>query len=315
MAPSDPVLRETESEADPQGYLVRVGEVDRIHFLDWGPPPATGDAGTGAVRSVLLLHGLAATAWSWAPVARRLRARRQVVAQDLRGHGLSDAPTTGYRPDQLADDALAVAEGAGLLDQGRPPLVVAGHGFGAIVAAWVARRLGAACAAVVLVDGGWEHPAESSGLEPDELLRSLDEPPEVLRSMAAWLADRAAFDPDSWDADQERAARAAVVELPAGRVVPVARPHVLAACVAAMFEHRPAEVLAGVAAPIVALVAAEDEAGTRRLMLARVAEVVRAAGRPVIEVVDFPAAGHNLMRYHPAAVAEAIAAAGGASRA
>ena len=59
----------------------------------------------------------------------------------------------------------------------------------------------------MLVDGGWEDVAETSGMEPDEFLRGLDEPPEVLRSMAAFLADRRDFDPATWDADEEAGAR------------------------------------------------------------------------------------------------------------
>jgi pimeloyl-ACP methyl ester carboxylesterase len=297
---------------DPQGFLVTVDGVDRIHFLDWGLPGPLGASSAArgeAANPVLLIHGIAGTAWTWAPVARRLRDRHRVVAQDLRGHGLSDAPTVGYWPEELAADALAVAEGGGLLDAGRP-LIVAGHGFGAIVAAWLAVRLGESCGGVVLVDGGWEHPEAATGLEPDEFVRSLDEPPEVMKSMADWLADRAAFDPGTWDADQEWAARAAVVELPAGRVVLAARPHVLAACVDAMYAHHPAEVLAGIRAPIVALVAAEDEAGQRRAALAVVEKAIQAAGRPPIRVLDFPDAGHNLMRYRPDAVSAAIETAG-----
>ena len=54
-------------------------------------------------------------------------------------------------------------------------------------------------------------------MDVEEFLRGLDEPPEVMRSMAAFLADREAFDPATWDADQERAARATVVETHAGR--------------------------------------------------------------------------------------------------
>ena len=59
---------------------------------------------------------------------------------DLRGHGLSDAPTDdgAYDLDVLADDVVAVAEGSGLLDGRRCRVVLAGHGFGAIVAAWAA---------------------------------------------------------------------------------------------------------------------------------------------------------------------------------
>ena len=59
--------------------------------------------------------------------------------------------------------------------------------------------------------------------------------------MAAYLADRRGLDPATWDADQEAAARAAVVETPAGRLVSATRPHALVACVGAMFEYRPGD--------------------------------------------------------------------------
>jgi pimeloyl-ACP methyl ester carboxylesterase len=287
-----------DATAEPDGFVVTIEPNDRIHFLDWGgPADAVG---------VLLIHGLSSTAWSWVSVARRLRGARRTVAMDLRGHGLSDAPTAGYDPDMLAGDALAVADGSGLLAGG--PLVLAGHGFGAIVAAWTAARLGPDCAGLLLVDGGWEDLAASTGLEPEEFLRELDEPPEVLQSMASYLADREAFHPATWDADQERAARAAVVELPAGRVVSSSRPHALAGSVAAMFEYRPVETLAAVSAPIVALAAAENEAGSRMAALAAVHRALAAADRPPVRVATFPGAGHNLMRYHPVEVTAAILA-------
>ncbi len=99
-------------------------------------------------------------------------------------------------------------------------------------------------------------------MEVEEFLRDLDEPPEVLRSMAAFLADRAGFDPATWDADQERAARATVVETHAGRVVPATRPHALEGSVRAMFEYEPAVTLVRVEAPVAALLAADDEVGS-----------------------------------------------------
>ena len=289
--------------AEPDGFVVTVEPNDRIHFLDWGGPP---DAAGSGEPGVLLIHGLSSTAWAWVAVARRLRGAHRTVAMDLRGHGLSDAPTTGYDPETLAGDVLAVADGSGLQSGG--PVVLAGHGFGAIVAAWTAARLGSACAGLVLVDGGWEDLAGSTGLEPEEFLRELDEPPEVLRSMASYLADREGFDQATWNADQERAARAAVVELPAGRVVSSSRPHALAGSVAAMFAYRPEETLAAVAAPIAALAAAENEAGTRMAALATVERALASAGRPPIRVATFPGAGHNLMRYHPVEVTAAMLA-------
>ena len=283
--------------AEPDGFVVVVEPNDRIHFLDWGGP--AGGTGPG----VLLVHGLANTGWSWAPVARRIRQARRTVAMDVRGHGLSDAPTEGYDRPTLVEDAIAVADGSRLLDRG---VVVAGHGFGAIVAAWTAAALGDRCAGLVLVDGGWEDLRATTGLEPDEFLRGLDEPPEVLRSMTSYLADRRGFDPATWDADQERAARAAIVELPAGRVVPASRPHAIAGSVAAMFDYRPLEILPLVTAPIVALVAADDDEGTRESALHEVQAVLVAAGRPPIRVARFPSDGHNLPRYRPAEVSAAI---------
>ena len=212
VPPPDPTV-------EPEGFVVIVEPGDRIHFLDWGGPDGTGRPG------IVLIHGLSNTAWSWAPVARRLCAVRHVVAMDLRGHGLSDAPTDGYDPDTMAEDVIAVAEGSGLLEADGDRVIVAGHGFGAIVAAWAAVAMGERCAGLVLVDGGWEVLEDATGIDVDEFLRGLDEPPEVLRSMTAFLADRAAFDPGTWDADQQRAARATVVETHAGKVVPSTRPH------------------------------------------------------------------------------------------
>jgi pimeloyl-ACP methyl ester carboxylesterase len=291
--------------AMPESFVVVVDAVDRIAFHDWGRPFGPGSEGG---PPVLLIHGLSGTAWAWAPITRRLASVRRVVAMDLRGHGISDAPTHGYEPDSLAEDAVAVADGAGLLAAG--PIVVAGHGFGAIVAAWTAAELGDRCAGLVLVDGGWEEAEDATGADKDEFRRTLAEPPEVLRSMAAWLADRRSFDPASWDEDQDRAARDAVVELPVGRLALATRPHVVDACVDAMFAYRPSIVLPSVAAPIVALAAADDEIETHARTLVAAQDALRAAGRPPIRVVRFPDSGHNLMRYRPVETAAAILSVG-----
>jgi pimeloyl-ACP methyl ester carboxylesterase len=283
--------------AEPDGFVVVVEPGDRIHFLDWG--------GVGR-PGVLLVHGLSNTAWSWAPVARRLRSERHVVAVDLRGHGLSDAPTDAYDEPTLAGDLVAAAEGSGLLDGAADRVVLAGHGFGAIMAAWAAVELAERCAGLVLVDGGWESIESASGMDVEEFLRGLDEPPEVMRSMTAFLADRAGFDPATWDADQERAARATVVETHAGKVVPSTRPHAAEASVRAMFRYDQLVTLAAVVAPVVALAAADDEEGSRARALAAASAARVAAGRDPIREVSFGHVGHNLMRYRPEAVSAAI---------
>lgn len=291
LPPPDP-------RAEPDGFVVLVEPGDRIHFLDWGAPPEA--------PGVLLVHGLSNTAWSWAPVARRLLALRRVVAMDLRGHGLSDSPTEGYDENTLADDVVAVAEGSGLLEGPADRVVLAGHGFGAVVAAWAAAGMGERCAGLVLVDGGWEQLESATGIDVDEFLRGLDEPPEVMRSMGAFLADRQAFDPATWDADQQRAARATVVETHAGRVVPATRPHAVEASVRSMFRYDPLVTLASIAAPVVAVAAADDEARSRATALVTASEARVAEGLGPIRVVSFEHDGHNLMRYRPEAVSAAI---------
>lgn len=265
---------------DPAGFVALAADGTRIHFLDWG--------GSGA-PGVVLVHGLSTNAWTWAPVARLLAADRRTIAVDLRGHGLSDAPTGQYAPDDFVEDVVAAAEGSGAL--GDDGVVVAGHGFGAIVAAWTAAALGERCVRLVLVDGGWEDVATTSGMDVDELLRTLEEPPEVMSSIGAWLADRRDFDPATWDADQERAARSAVVETPAGRLVPATRPHALRACVEAMLAYSPAVTLNAVRVPIVGLAATSPDP---------------APDVPSFDLARVAAAGHNLMRYRRNDVAAAI---------
>jgi pimeloyl-ACP methyl ester carboxylesterase len=293
---------------EPESLIVPTDTGDRIHYLDWGVPEAQ-DAG---IPPLLFIHGLGATAWSWAPVARRLRRLTNVLAMDLRGHGLSESPRSGYDLESQAFDALTVlaANGYGAEIGGRPA-VVAGHGFGAMVAASMAGVQPASVAGVALVDAGWEDIGEATRQTPAEFQASVGDPPEVLASMEAYLADRREFDPPTWDADQERAARAAVDEKHAGHVAPVVRPHALRATVDAMFEYRPLPLLSGITVPVLFAVAesgsADDEvARERRVALDEVIRSRVAAGVDRQRVVRFVGAGHNLMRYRPDELAAAL---------
>lgn len=280
---------------------------ERIHYLDWGGYLDRGGATDGALPPLVLLHGLSNTARVWTPVARRLCAQTRVVAIDLRGHGLSDAPRTGYSLESLAFDVLTVmvANGWGA-DVVGPRAVLAGHGLGAMVAVTAATLQPLSVAGIALVDGGWEELAASTGMTAAEFTRGLGEPPEVLRSMDALLADRRDYDPASWDQDQETAVRATVEEKHAGHVVPVTRPRVVGSVVEAMFEYQPAA-LASISAPVLVAVAgagtADDEiARERDLALDDVRSARAAAGIAPLHVVRFPGTGHNLMRYRPSAL-------------
>ncbi len=291
---------------EPESLVVTVDTGERIHFLDWAGV-------TADLPPLVLIHGLAATAWTWTPIAHRLTKHTRVIALDLRGHGLSDSPRTGYDLESLAYDALTVmvANGWGR-DVGGPAAVVAGHGLGALVAVSMATIQPDSIAGLALIDTGWESLAEATGMSAAEFERSIGDPPEVLASMDAYLADRREFDPPTWDADQERAARAAVDEKHAGHVAPVLRPFALHASVDAMFSYDPLA-LVEVRSPVLIAVAesgtADDDTGRERL--AALDDVMRAraaAGAPEARVERFPGAGHNLMRYRADRLSAALLA-------
>ena len=301
----------TDAEAAPDSFVVRLDTGEGIHYHDWGaaaaPEPAV------ALPPLVLLHGLSQTSWSWAPVARRLCGHTRVLAPDLRGHGLSDPTRAGYDLDSLATDMLTVLSGNGWGEAvGGPPTVVAGHGFGAMIAATMAAQAPGSIAAVALVDGGWEEMAEATRSSADEYLAAIAEPPEVFGSMQAFLADRRDFHPPTWDADQERAVRAQVDQKHLGHVGLVSRPTAIRGSVQAMWSYDPADVLAAIPRPLAVLVAetsADDEsARERRLALEDVLAMRAARGLPASDVTRFTGAGHNLMRYRPDEVAASLLA-------
>ena len=63
---------------------------------------------------LLLSNSLGTDCAFWDPVMPRLAEYFNVIRMDTRGHGASDAPAGEYTMAMLADDALAVADAAGL---------------------------------------------------------------------------------------------------------------------------------------------------------------------------------------------------------
>jgi pimeloyl-ACP methyl ester carboxylesterase len=103
----------------------------------------------GAGPVVLLVHGLAADARSLEGLADALRDVARVVSYDRRGYGASGAPSPygGTTVEEQAEDAAAVLAAAG-----DGPAVVAGVGFGALVALDLLRRHRGLVRAVALAD-------------------------------------------------------------------------------------------------------------------------------------------------------------------
>jgi pimeloyl-ACP methyl ester carboxylesterase len=112
-----------------------------------GVPLQCTERGTGP--PVLLIHDLASDADAWAPVAEALAHRARVIAYDRRGYGSSGAPVPyeGTTVEEQAEDAAALLHA---LDAA--PALVAGAGFGALVALDLVKRHGGRVRAAVLAD-------------------------------------------------------------------------------------------------------------------------------------------------------------------
>jgi pimeloyl-ACP methyl ester carboxylesterase len=296
--------------AEPESLVVPMDTGVRIHFLDWGGGTAPGSP---PASPILLVHELSQTAWSWAPVARRLAGNAHVVAVDLRGHGLSEAPRTGYDLESLAADVLTVATAMGWGSAaGGPGMVIGGHGpLGGAVAATAAAVDPGSVVGLALIDGGWESIPDVTGMSAPEYLAAIAEPPEMLASMDGFLRDRRGFDPQSWDGDQERAARAQVDQKHAGHVAMVARQSVVKAAVEGLFRFVPDEVLSHVDCPLLLVAAssgsADDEDARDRQLALR--DVVRQRAEKTLPTRAVTlTGGHNLMRYRADALAAELLA-------
>jgi len=108
-----------------------------LHYTERGDGPA-----------VLLVHGLASDAQALEPVAEAIAASgARAIAYDRRGYGESGAPEPygGTSVEEQAEDAAALLRA---LDAA--PAIVAGDGFGSLVALDLAKRHGALVRAVTL---------------------------------------------------------------------------------------------------------------------------------------------------------------------
>jgi pimeloyl-ACP methyl ester carboxylesterase len=108
------------------------------------------DRAEEASAPLLLVHGLASNARLWDGMARRLaQAGRSSVSVDLRGHGQSDKPDSGYDFATISADLESLIRALGLH---RP--IVAGQSWGASVVLELAVRKPDLLRGIVLVDGG-----------------------------------------------------------------------------------------------------------------------------------------------------------------
>ncbi len=123
----------------PDDYVTANGV--RLHY--W----RTGD---GTKPPLVLCHGFSDNGLCWTPLARALEEDYDIIMYDARGHGLSDAPTTGYTDEDRAADLAGLIQALGL----KKPAVL-GHSMGASTAAVAAALYPDLFSKVLLEDPAW----------------------------------------------------------------------------------------------------------------------------------------------------------------
>jgi len=83
----------------------------------------------GANPPMILAHGFSDLGLCWSAVAEAVEQNYDVIMPDVRGHGQSDVPESGYDWLTLAEDLVGIIEGLGL----EKPIIL-GHSMGAMTA-------------------------------------------------------------------------------------------------------------------------------------------------------------------------------------
>lgn len=112
----------------------------RLRYAEQGNPRG---------HAVILLHGYSDSWFSYSRVLPLMDPKYHVYAVDLRGHGDSDRPTSGYAMRDLAADVLAFMD-----DRRLARVTVVGHSMGSFVAQQLALAAPERIARLVLVGSG-----------------------------------------------------------------------------------------------------------------------------------------------------------------
>jgi pimeloyl-ACP methyl ester carboxylesterase len=125
--------------------------------------------GNGTLPPMVLAHGYTDNGLCWTDLALAMEKRYDVIMYDLRGHGLSEAPASGYDINDNVADIVGLIKA---LKLSKP--VIIGHSLGGSIAAIVAAEYPDVPKKVVLID-------------PPGLLKPLFEPGEATNRARNWF--------------------------------------------------------------------------------------------------------------------------------
>ncbi len=231
----------------------------QLHIRQW----------PGALRTVVLVHGLASNCMTWEATASALSsAGHAVVSVDQRGHGRSSKPEGGYGFDDVTGDLHALIQQLGL---DRP--IVAGQSWGGNVVLDFAARHPAAVSGIVLVDGGFIDLQAKPGATWESISLQLT-PPALAGIPRAAMQARMQLVHANWSAAGVQHQLANFETLADGTIRPwlTLERHML--ILRALWEQRVGKIYPQVTAPVLLLAA--EEVSRERLVQKR-AEVAAAS--------------------------------------
>jgi len=133
MAIDVDLYRRTVTIAQAQGAPVRFSVVDA------GP--------RDALRTLVFVHGFGGRAAYWHYQLDHFHHDSRVIAVDLRGHGLSDAPRSRYDVEELCGDLQAMLDAVGAPQR----FVLVAHSFGGAISSFFAARSPARVEKLVII--------------------------------------------------------------------------------------------------------------------------------------------------------------------
>ena len=251
----------------------------------------------GSGRPFVLVHGLASNRRLWDGVAHDLSAAgHEVAAVDLRGHGESDGPATGYDTETAARDVAAVIAAYDMSGDRRP--IVAGQSWGGQVVVRLADSRSTDLHALALVDGGW---FRLQGAFPDwETCAAILAPPDLSSVSVVRLRTEIAAMHANWEPWALDATLANLQVGPDGRVLArLSRAHHME-ILRSMWEHDPREDFRLIQIPVLLMPAYGD---TEMTQWSRRAVVEATALLADARVSEYVGGDHDLHAEQPARVA------------
>jgi len=246
----------------------------------------------GSGDAVLLLHFGGSNLRMWDPVLSFFATDYRCITLDLRAHGLSDAPTSGYHIDDMARDVTGVLDALGI---DRAHMI--GSSIGAEVGLSLAanhpdRMLSLVAEGALHSEYGPYGTREAESLDNDEALKlRLEErkatPEKTYTSREELLREKSSFykENDFWNPTVEAVLSYGIAEDDKGRIVDAYRKHASDAYMETYFAYRFEDYYAQIDCPILMLPDEEDAADerlfdiiTRLSRLPKQCEIVRVSG-------------------------------------